>query len=464
MFSHKIKEKTVLSSLVSKSIKKNPEISLKHVGQGQYHALYHSKHVILNPLALIDVEQDDQRRRKLELDPAYRRYLEMSAEFSEYNPEIPDQAREIMSRVLFYLTTNEIDILSSDLLAKKPSIDEQFPKTLIFILPRSDMTNRYVVRIERRDERIYVDKKKDQIHLRDVVKRIEVTNNNKAHEAGLAGRIYFYDVISDENWEFFVDASLQDYVSGKPLGSFDNETLSDLYKEYFEEPSKLRYKAYKSLADALDRLHKLGIQHGDLNPLNIILREDGIKFIDFTYRSYFNIDCETEVSKIFEAKNLSIEEKKALGYFFDVFSFLFYYQYASQDVSLYILDQTIDPKYAKFYEGASVYPIFVLLNTYKSRYSTLVVKSKYLGIFYRQIDISIMRTGEGKEILEVDYLEKLSDPQKKVFFKKIIQGFYYEANKRELSSNIKTFFQDFIQNEYQPVWWHIVIFFWLHAF
>ena len=82
-----------------------------------------------------------------------------------------------------------------------------------------------------------------------------------------------WDVVEHEQDLFLV----MEYVSGPTLAARVHEDTSGGRPLPVEETKAIA----RELADALEKMHGLGIVHRDLSPANVIIRADGISLVDF---------------------------------------------------------------------------------------------------------------------------------------------------------------------------------------
>lgn len=120
---------------------------------------------------------------------------------------------------------------------------------------------------------------------------IEFEVQNIAAKAGLAPKA----VMHSDNYIImeFVDGDLledlienlgndEDEDDEEEDDEYDDDEDDEYIGEYIDDP-----KIDEIVINGINKLHKLHILHGDLQPLNIIITKDGkIKFIDFSSSEY----------------------------------------------------------------------------------------------------------------------------------------------------------------------------------
>lgn len=111
----------------------------------------------------------------------------------------------------------------------------------------------------------------------DMIKNIaeEFENQNIAANAGLAPKAVYHSL---------------NYIIMEHIENDDSDLLSDIINgieiksddwTYIDDP-----KIDRIVIDGIDKLHNLHVLHGDLQPQNIIIKNDKIYFINFHFSKY----------------------------------------------------------------------------------------------------------------------------------------------------------------------------------
>ena len=103
--------------------------------------------------------------------------------------------------------------------------------------------------------------------------------------------VKFYNDFKDQNGNIYI---IMEYIEGRDLYTFINNNMNMNIKI---EEEKL-WNICKQCLDGLVYLHKKGIIHRNINPSNLLMNDKGeIKYCDFKYSSFINIDNEWKFTK-----------------------------------------------------------------------------------------------------------------------------------------------------------------------
>ena len=133
--------------------------------------------------------------------------------------------------------------------------------TILQIADQTDKGKRYALKVVRRassDDDIYVQQAETEFH---ASRKLNHPNISK-----------IYDIRKKRSMLFKVQGVelLMEYIDGKTLDELESPSIGQLVLVFCQ------------VASALKHMHRRGVYHGDLKPMNIMLSKDGeVKLIDF---------------------------------------------------------------------------------------------------------------------------------------------------------------------------------------
>jgi len=171
-------------------------------------------------------------------------------------------------------------------------------------------------------------------------------------------------------------------------------------------------------------------------------------------------DQDKQFKETFSVSSKTDKENNEMGYVYDVVTLIWYFQYRGEKNPLMTPDYDLDLSAEEYrsVEGAALYRIFSLLNSYERIYKNAIEKTELFKNLFFGINYTL---SEGNEVFQVFSVEELFSPyylnktesEIDELYYNFASVLYYDSEKNE-NEYVLYNFGKYLESKAQPVWFN----------